>query len=98
MSRRIREKVREWKSEHIAADDPLARLAATAQTILVRSMIATNRNYWRKYDAALARGREARALARRNLEQGSAARPAANPERAAIASAPNAIAKQGATR
>jgi hypothetical protein len=98
MNRRVQAKLRGWKSELIPADDPLARLAAAAQAIFVRSMIAANRDHWRRHNAELAREREARALARQNLKQPGASRTDGNPERAAIAPARAAFAKQGATR
>jgi hypothetical protein len=69
MSRRAPSRQLEWKTEHIPADDPFARFAASAQVILVRRMIAANRNHWRKYNDELTREREARARARQKLER-----------------------------
>jgi hypothetical protein len=69
MSRRAPSKQLEWKTEHIPADDPFARFAASAQVVLVRRMVAANRNHRRKYSDELNRTREAQTRARRNLKR-----------------------------
>jgi hypothetical protein len=72
---RSRAQKREWKSEHIPADDPFARFAAMAQRILVKRVIAANRTHWRKYNERENRKRDARELAHQ-LSQQPAPQPA----------------------
>jgi hypothetical protein len=66
---RPRAEKREWKSEHIPADDPFARFAAMAQRILVKRVIAANRTHWRKYNERENRKREARELSQQLSQQ-----------------------------
>lgn len=82
-----------WKSEPIAADDPFARFAAMAQTILVRRMIAANRTHWRKYDERIAQKRQARELARENPRYNTGAARTSAP-----VAAPDNFSRDNATR
>jgi hypothetical protein len=99
MSGRAPSKRLQWKTEHIPADDPFARFAASAQVILVRRMIAANRNHWRKYNDELNRTRGARARALQKLKQAASERLAEEPGQApACAPRSNFAAEQRATR